>query len=145
MTDAHFFARVEAIGLTLPGVEASTRYDGSPVLKLGGAFMAGVATHPSAEAETITVRIDVDDRGVLLEEAPETYYVTDYYRPHPVVLARLSSLDDSALRDLLAVSHRVTLPKARAIRTDRRRSGRRRPAPERRGAEGRRTAGRGDG
>jgi len=121
MVSAHFFARVSSIGLTLPGVEASTRYDGSPVLKLGGAFMAGVATHPSAEPETIVVRIDVDDRDLLLEEAPDAYYVTDYYRPHSVVLARLSRLDASALRDLLTVSRRLTLPKARGLKTDRRR------------------------
>lgn len=144
MTGPHFFARVAAVGLTLPGVEASTRYDGSPVLKLGGAFMAGVAMHPSAEPETIVVRIDVDDRDVLLEEAPETYYLTDYYRPHPVILARLSKLDESALRDLLTVSRRLTLPKARTVRTDRPRSARTRQAPVRRGVGGTRTAGRGD-
>ena len=37
---------VRAVGLTLPNVEATTKYDGSPVLKLGGCFMAGLATHP---------------------------------------------------------------------------------------------------
>ena len=40
------FDDVRRIGLTLPGVEAVTRYDGSPVLKLAGVFMAGLATHP---------------------------------------------------------------------------------------------------
>ena len=107
------FETVKSIGLTLPGVEATTKYDGSPVLKVGGAFMAGVATHPSAEPGTIVVRVDFDDRQSLLDDAPETYYVTDYYSPHPVVLARLSTLDRAALHDLLSVARRVTLPKAR--------------------------------
>ena len=53
------FETVKSIGLTLPGVEATTKYDGSPVLKVGGAFMAGVATHPSAEPGTIVVRVDL--------------------------------------------------------------------------------------
>ena len=35
------FEIVKAVGLTLPGVEATTKYDGSPVLKLNGCFMAG--------------------------------------------------------------------------------------------------------
>ena len=107
------FETVRRVGLTLPGVEAATRYDGSPVLKVGGAFMAGVATHPSAEPGTLVVRADVEERQYLLDEAPDTYYLTDYYRKHPVVLARLSRLDRDALHDLLSVSRRLTLPKAR--------------------------------
>ena len=46
---ADAFEVVKAVGLTLPDVEAATKYDGSPVLKRGGSFMAGIATHPSAE------------------------------------------------------------------------------------------------
>ncbi|MEQ1912378.1 MAG: hypothetical protein ABMA15_26385 [Vicinamibacterales bacterium] len=41
------FDAVKAVGLLLPDVEATTRYDGSPVLKMGGCFMAGLATHRS--------------------------------------------------------------------------------------------------
>ena len=106
------FDAVRRLGLGLPGVEAAIKYDGSPVLKVGGSFMAGLATHPSAEPHTLVVRSSFDDRDCLLEEAPETYYVTDYYRKHPVVLVRLSHIDDEALRDLLAVSQRLTLTKA---------------------------------
>jgi hypothetical protein len=106
------FAIVRDIGLALPDVEATTRYDGSPVLKLGGCFMAGVASHPSAEQDTLVVRCGIEDRDALLEDAPETYYVTNYYRPYPIVLARLSQLDAGALRDLLAVSWRLTAAKS---------------------------------
>ena len=107
------FDLVEAVGLTLPGVAASTKYDGSPVLKRGGAFMAGMAMHASAEPETLVVRTTEEHRGSLLAEAPDTYYITDYYRPHPVVLARLARLDRDALHDLLSVSWRLTEAKAR--------------------------------
>jgi hypothetical protein len=107
------FDTVRTVGLALPDVEATTKYDGSPVLKVGGAFMAGLATHRSAEPETIVVRADLEQRNCLLEDAPETYYLTDYYRSHPVVLVRLSHIDRDALRDLLSVSWRLTLPKAR--------------------------------
>jgi hypothetical protein len=108
------FDRVRTVGLVLPGVEAATKYDGSPVLKVGGAFLAGVATHPSAEPETLVVRSGFEERELLLEEAPDTYYVTDHYRKHPVVLVRLSRLDTDALRDLLSMSWRLTMAKGRA-------------------------------
>jgi hypothetical protein len=111
-----------AVGLTLPGVELATRYDGSPVLRVGGAFMAGLASHESAEPDTLVVRYPPADRPWLLEDAPDTYYLTDYYRPHPVVLARMAQLGPEALRDLLSVSRRLTLGKARI------RSGRRAPS-----------------
>jgi hypothetical protein len=107
------FAIVRDIGLALPGVRATIKYDGSPVLKLDGCFMAGLAVHPSAVADTLVVRMAIEDRETLLDEAPETYYVTDYYRPHPIILARLSQLDREAVRDLLTVSWRLTAAKSR--------------------------------
>jgi hypothetical protein len=110
------FAIVKALGLALPDVEAATRYDGSPVLKMGGAFMAGLTTHASAEPGTLVVRMSVEEREWLLAEAPETYYVTDYHQEHPVVLVRLSRIDRDALRDLLSIAWRLTQPKARPQR-----------------------------
>jgi hypothetical protein len=111
-TPADPFETVRTVGLALPDVEATTRYDGSPVLKVGGCFMTGLATHPSAEPETLVVRVGFEEREWLLADAAETYYVTDYYRSHPVVLVRLSRIDRDALRDLLSVSWRLTLAKA---------------------------------
>jgi len=112
-TPAEIFETVRAVGLTLPDVESATRYDGSPLLKVGGSFMAGLATHPSAEPATLVVRADADERELLIEDAPQTYYVTDYYRKYPLVLARLSRLDRDSLRDLLSMSRRLTLSKTR--------------------------------
>ena len=102
------FEIVRAVGLTLPGVEATTKYDGSPVLKLNGCFMAGLATHPSAELNTLVVRVGCEEREWLIEDAPETYYLTDYYRSYPLLLVRLSRVDRDALHDLLSVSWRLT-------------------------------------
>ena len=48
-----------------------------------------------------------------MADAPETYYLTDYDRTHPVVLVRLSRVGADALRDLLTMSWRLTLPKSR--------------------------------
>ncbi len=110
------FDIVTTVGLTLPNVEATTKYDGTPVLKMGGAFMAGLATHPSAEPDTLVVRISEEEREWLLEDAPETYYLTDYYRKYPLVLVRLSRMDRDTLRDVLSVSWRLTSEKTRKRR-----------------------------
>ncbi len=108
------FDRVTRIGLTLPGVVTATRYDGSPRLQVGSCFMAGLASHPSAEPDSLVVRIALEDRELLLEDAPDTYYVTDYYRKYPLVLVRLAAIDSEALREMLSMSRKLTLPKARA-------------------------------
>jgi len=113
MSESRHWQLVRTVGLALPDVEATTRYDGSPVLKRGGSFMAGLAWHPSAEPDTLVVRAGEEERAWLIEDAPDTYYLTDYYQRHPVVLARLSRLDRDALRDLLSVSWRLTSAKAK--------------------------------
>ena len=120
--DARAFDRVQAAGVALPGVKASIRYDGMPVLKVNGCFMAGLASHPSAEPGSLVVRMEMEEREWLLADAAETYYVTEYYRRYPIVLARLSHLDAAALRDLLSVSYRLTVAK---LSSARRRPGRR--------------------
>jgi hypothetical protein len=112
-TPAGPFDVVRSVGLALPGVVAAIRYDRSPMLQVDGRFMAGLASHPSAEPGTLVVRVDIDERHWLLEEAPDTYYLTDAYRKHPVVLVRLSRIDREALRDLLSASRRETLARRR--------------------------------
>ena len=115
------FDVVRQVGLTLPGVEAETRYDGSPLLKLAGVFMAGLATHSSAEPDTLVIRADLEERPLFIEDAPDTYYLTDYYRRYPLVLVRLERVTRAALAELLALSYRMTLPKTR-LRQSRRAS-----------------------
>ena len=111
------FDVVKELGCSLPNVEAATRYDGSPVLKAHGVFMAGLAMHASAEPDTLVVRAEFEEREGLLEDAPDTYYVTDYYRRYPVVLARLSLLNREVLRELLTGSWRLAVERRRKGRS----------------------------
>lgn len=104
---------MKTVGLSLPDVEATTNWAGAPVLKVHGTFVAGLASHRSVEPGTLVVRCALDDRERFLEDAPDTYYVTDYYRPYPVVLVRLSYLNRDALHDLLMVSWHMALDKVR--------------------------------
>ena len=99
------FDIVREIGLALPDVEDSTMY-GSLALKVRGKLLTCMAIHKSAEPGSLAVRIDFEQRSGLLEEAPETYYLTDHYRNYPVVLVRLSRIQLGQLRDLLGASWR---------------------------------------
>ena len=110
------FDIVRELGCRLPNVEASTKYDGSPVLKVHGVFMAGLAMHSSAEPDTLIVRSEFENRDGFLGEAPETYYVTPHYRRHPVVLVRLRHLDPEILRELLTESWRLASAKCGKFR-----------------------------
>ena len=110
------FDLVKTVGRTWPDVKATTRYDGSPVLKLGGVFLAGMATDVSAEPDTMVVRYGLEERDWLIEDAPETYYLTDYYRRYPLILVRLARIAPDALRDVLSVSRLLTLKKVRPRR-----------------------------
>jgi hypothetical protein len=101
------FRLVRRLALALPDVEEAERR-GSPVLKLRGVFLAGMAQHKSAEPGSLVVRSPYEERDLLIEDAPETYYTTDFYRPYPLVLVRLAHVTRDALHDLLSVSYRLT-------------------------------------
>jgi hypothetical protein len=107
------FDTVRKIGLTLPGVEASTAW-GAPALKVRGKLLACVPTHHSAEPGSLMVRVDFDDRAELLAAAPDVYYVTDHYLGYSAVLVRFSLVKQDVLRDLLGMAHKfVTADTAR--------------------------------
>jgi hypothetical protein len=99
------FDAVRKIGLSLPGVEASTAY-GAPALKVRGKLLACVAAHRSAEPNSLAVRVDFDERAELLAAAPNVYYVTDHYLNYNAVLVRLSRVTPDVLRDLLGMAHK---------------------------------------
>lgn len=95
------FDAVRRLGLALAGVEESTVY-GSPALKVRGKLLACVPVNKSAEPGSLAVSIDFDRRADLLAADPQTYYITDHYVNHPIVLVRLSRIPPEALQDLLS-------------------------------------------
>ena len=93
------FDVVRAIGRTLPDVEESTMY-GEPALKVRGKLLACMASHKSAEPNSLVVRIDFEDRDALIADDPRTYYLKPHYEGYPSVLVRLARIDREALKDL---------------------------------------------
>ena len=101
------FAIVRKLGLALPDVEPSTMY-GAPALRVRGHMFACMASHKSAEPNTLVVLVGFDERKALIAADPETYYLKDHYLNHPSVLVRLSRIRPDDLRDLLLKGWRFT-------------------------------------
>jgi len=115
------FDTVREIGLSLPGVEKGVAY-GAPALKVHGQLLACVPTNPSAEPDSLLVRVDFDDRAELLAGDPAAYYLTDHYVNYSGVLVRLSRVNRDMLRDLLGMAHKFVTrqPKPASRKTKRR-------------------------
>jgi hypothetical protein len=107
---ADAFASVAAIGRTLPDVEETTSW-GTPALKVGGKMFVCIASHKSAEADTLVVRMDIADRDAVIEDDPDTYYLKDHYVGYPCVLVRLRRVGADALRGLVVGAHRYVSAK----------------------------------
>lgn len=110
------FDSVRKMGLTLPGVEASTSW-GAMALKVRGTMFACAATHKSAEPGTLVVRMDFDQRDELIAADPDTYYLKEHYVNYACVLVRLSRLHPDALRDLLMMGWHLVSSGKRKKRT----------------------------
>ena len=115
------FEAVRKVGLALPDVLDGTAY-GSPALKLDGRIIACIPTSKSAEANSIVVHIDLEQRAELLRQDPDVYYVTDHYAPYPTVLVRLSKISRADLEGLLrdACRHVASLTKKAGRKTKKR-------------------------
>jgi len=118
------FDVVRELGRSLPDVEEGTAY-GSPALKVGGRMFACMASHKSAEPDTLAVRVSFADRDELLAADPDTYYLKEHYVNYPCVLVRLGRVHRDALRDLLLMGWKFVAAKRREgtrIRSRRRRA-----------------------
>jgi hypothetical protein len=94
------FNDVRKIGLALEGVEEATAY-GAFCLKANKKMIACQAINKDAEPNTLMIRMPIEQREALIDEAPDTYYVKPHYEPHPCILVRLKKVHRDALRDLL--------------------------------------------
>jgi hypothetical protein len=77
-----------ALGLGLPGVE-ETITRGQPTLKAHGKLWVWWSPHEDAPV----FKVSIDERDMLVEAAPETYFFTPHYKDHPMVLVRPEKLD----------------------------------------------------
>jgi len=95
------FARVRKLGLELPRVTVGTVWNKAPALKLDGRILACMALNKQAEPNSLVVLVDMFERDLRIANEPDVYYVKPHYVNYPCVLARLSRISNTRLRELL--------------------------------------------
>jgi hypothetical protein len=100
------FGDVRKIGLTLPGVKEGTSY-GTPALKVGGKLIARV--HQNLDC--LVLRTDFIGREILMQSAPDAFFITDHYRDYPWILVRFATVEKRALPDLIERAWRLVASK----------------------------------
>ena len=100
------FDDVRKIALTLPRVTESTSY-GTPALKVGGKLMARV----HQDMDCLVLRTDFMGREILLQSAPDAFFITDHYRDYPWILVRFAAVEKRALPDLIERAWRLVASK----------------------------------
>lgn len=107
------FEDVRAIALTYEGVVDYVTH-GTPSLKVGTHFLLR-----EREPGIIALRCaGIDERDLLLEADPQTFFVTDHYRGYPYTLARLARLDPAQFRVLFETIWRIKALKRHRIAHD---------------------------
>ena len=96
----------KARGLELPDTVEGTSY-GRPALKVRDKVFARLRE----DGETLVVWTDFLEREALTQGDPETFFITQHYEDHPLVLIALEHVDAEELRELLIESWRQRAPK----------------------------------
>jgi hypothetical protein len=99
------FDAVRAAARSLADVEECLYY-GKPALKVHGKMFVCMASHRSAEPDTLVARMDMTARDMFIAEQPDVYYLTDHYVGYASVLVRLSRISGDALRDVVHSAYR---------------------------------------
>ena len=95
------------MALAWPGVERSTSY-GTPSLKVKGKFL----TRLKEDGDSLVIKfVPPDEREMLMQAAPEIFWMTEHYCNWPMVLLRLSCADQQTVEDLLFRGWKLMAPK----------------------------------
>jgi len=86
----------KALARTYPEVEEGLSW-GTPGLKVRGKMLARLRE----DGETIVIRIDMDQRAVMIEANPEAFFFTDHYANYPAMLIRLVAAREGDVVDLI--------------------------------------------
>ena len=100
------FDDIREIAHALPGVVDGTSY-GTSAIKVGGKLIARL--HQSMDC--MVLRSDLLDREILMQSAPDAFFITDHYRDYPWILVRLGVVEKSALPDLIERAWRLVASK----------------------------------
>jgi hypothetical protein len=88
---------VREIATGFPGVEEATSY-GQPAFRVRGKLFVWLGPDRAAQG-ALAVRVDPDEKPLLIESSPDVYFETPHYHGYPIVLVHLAAI---ATTDLAA-------------------------------------------
>jgi hypothetical protein len=91
-------AEARKIALSFEGASEGP-YFGKPAIFVAEKFLTRV--HTKEDAMVLAIG-SMEMRDMMLEAEPRLFYITDHYRKFPYLLARLSKLDKTTLKELLS-------------------------------------------
>jgi len=97
---------VRATALALPEAEEGTSY-GKPAFKVRKKSFAWESPH---EYGALVVRVDPDERPLLVESNPAAYYVTPHYDGYPMLLVNLDAIATGELCERIEDSWLLVAP-----------------------------------
>jgi hypothetical protein len=100
------FDDIREIAHALPGVVDGTSY-GTSALKVGGKLFA--RQHQSMDC--VVLRCELLDREILLQSAPDAFFITDHYRDYPWILLRVGMVEKRVLPELIERAWRLVASK----------------------------------
>lgn len=95
------------IALSFPGVEEGKSY-GKPAFLVNGKFLTRVRL---ADKSAVFTGVHFDEREMLCECEPETFFFVAHYKDYPAVLARLKTLHPGSCRNFIERRWREVAPK----------------------------------
>jgi len=100
-------AELKRIALSFPGVEEGSSY-GQPSFLLAKKFF----TRLRQEDNSIVMMVgSIDERDMLLENAPALFHITPHYKNYPAILVRMEKADAATVRAMLERRWRAMAPK----------------------------------
>lgn len=100
---------VREIAGALPGAVESTTY-GQPAFKVNGRLFVWLSPDRHAEG-ALAVRVDPEEKPLLIDSDRAAYFETQHYEGHPIVLIRLEHVDRGALEERIEESWLLRAPK----------------------------------
>jgi hypothetical protein len=98
-----YWKEVSLIALALPGTVAATSY-GTPAFKVNKKLV----TRLKEDGKTLVVY--TFDRDMWMKRNPKTFFITDHYKDHPMMLIDLASVKKKELKELLLASWKIRAP-----------------------------------
>ncbi len=98
---------VRRLARAFPGVEEGTSH-GQPALRVGKKLFTWMSPH---EHGSLCVRVEPEEKELLLDSNPEAYFTTPHYAGYPILLVRFEHVGADELAQRIEDAWLLRAPK----------------------------------